>query len=109
MTCVSPLSLYKAKRRELSQLSAFCFAVYEVIKGNPFTGCLLPVNDLGGSFHMAFQPVCKMFQRQEDAKFIVAGSAVLERILSIVDHGTGHILHCGVLPQWKPMKVSVNL
>ena len=70
MTCVSPLSLYKAKRRELSQLSAFCFAVYEVIKGNPFTGCLLPVNNLGGSFHMAFQPVCKMFQRQEDAKFI---------------------------------------
>ena len=61
MTCVSLLSLYKTKRRELSQLSAFCFAVDEVIKGNPFTGCLLPVNDLGGSFHVAFQSVSKMF------------------------------------------------
>ena len=38
---------------------------------------------------MAFQPVGKVFQRQKNAKFIVAGSAVLERILSIVDHGTG--------------------
>ena len=33
---------------------------------------------------MAFQPVGKVFQRQKNAKFIVAGSAVLERILSIV-------------------------
>ena len=38
MTCVSPLSLYKAKRRELSQLSAFCFAVYEVIKTSVYKG-----------------------------------------------------------------------
>ena len=38
---------------------------------------------------MAFQPVGKVFQRQKNAKFIVAGSSVLERILSIVDHGTG--------------------
>ena len=41
---------------------------------------------------MAFQPVGKVFQRQKNAKFIVAGSAVLERILSIVDHGTGQCL-----------------
>ena len=33
---------------------------------------------------MAFQPVGKVFQRQKNAKFIVAGSSVLERILSIV-------------------------
>ncbi|WP_420915162.1 DUF4866 family protein, partial [Faecalibacterium prausnitzii] len=30
-----------------------------------------------------------MFKRQKNAKFIVAGSAVLERVLSIVDHATG--------------------
>ena len=37
-------------------------------------------------FHVAFQSVCKMFQRQEDAQFIVMGAAVLQRILPIVDH-----------------------
>ena len=42
---------------------------------------------------MAFQPVGKVFQRQKNAKFIVAGSAVLERILSIVDHGTGQCVY----------------
>ena len=38
---------------------------------------------------MAFQPVGKVFSGRKTPRFIVAGSAVLERILSIVDHGTG--------------------
>ena len=38
---------------------------------------------------MAFQPVSKVLQRQKNAQFIVAGAAVLQRVLSIVDHGTG--------------------
>ena len=94
MTCVSLFSLYKTKRRELSQLSAFCFAVDEVIKGNPFSGCLLPVNDLSSRFYMAFQSVSKVLQRQENAKFIVMGAAVFQRILPVVDHGVGQrVLH----------------